>query len=113
MDLSVEVGRACREADAFLVEKGKATSPLLQVELFERGQERAEHLTHLVKQLQARRELLMTELGRLDASWIQGPISESGERPAQLARAEEIYRLLSYYERWSGHLRERIVQLAL
>ena len=31
MDLSLEVGKACREADAFLAEKAKVTSPLLQV----------------------------------------------------------------------------------
>src|ERR1700744_6474575 len=38
MDLSLEVGKACREADAFLAEKAKVTSPLLQVSFFERGQ---------------------------------------------------------------------------
>jgi Fe-S protein assembly co-chaperone HscB len=111
MDVSLQVGQACREADDFLVEKGKATSPLLQVEMFERAQERVEKLTALLKQLDARRESLMIELRQLDSSWITGTIS--GARPAQLKGAEEIYRLLSYYERWSGHLRERIVQLAL
>jgi len=44
MDLSLEVGKACREADAFLAEKAKATSPLLQVTFFERGQEFADKL---------------------------------------------------------------------
>jgi Fe-S protein assembly co-chaperone HscB len=113
MDVSLEVGRACREADVFLVEKGKATSPLLQVEIFERGQERVEHLTGLVKQLEARRESLMTELKQIDSSWVQDPATDPGERRTQLSGVEEIYRLLSYYERWNGHLRERIVQLSL
>jgi curved DNA-binding protein CbpA len=113
MDISLEVGRACREADAFLVEKKNATSPLLQVEIFEHGQERAERLTALVKQLEARRESLMTELKQMDASWEQDPANDPGGRGTQLRGVEEIYRLLSYYERWGGHLRERIVQLSL
>ena len=42
MDLSLEVGKACREADAFLAEKARVPSPLLQVTFFERGQEFAD-----------------------------------------------------------------------
>ena len=109
MDLSLEVGQACRQADAFLVEKGKATSALLQVELFERGQERAQELTALVKQLESRRESLINDLKQVDSAWIQGEVGHD----MQLRRIEEIYRLLSYYERWSNHVRERIVQLSL
>ena len=47
MDLSLEVGKACREADAFLAEKAKVTSPLLQVTYFERGQEFVDKLQAL------------------------------------------------------------------
>jgi hypothetical protein len=113
MDVSLEVGQACRTADRFLVEKGKATSPLLQVDLFERGQERAQELTALAKQLESRRELLITELMQVDSNWMRGSVTDPAERKGQLARLEEIYRLLSYYERWTNHLRERIVQLSL
>jgi len=110
MNLSLEVAQACREADLFLSKKAKATSPLLQVELFERGQEHVQTLTWVVKQLESRRELLMTELMQVDSIWVQ---RTAGRETGQLDRIEEIYRLLSYYERWSGHLRERIVQLSL
>src|SRR4051812_7937935 len=37
MDLFVEVGQVCRDADAFLAEKAKVTSPLLKVQMFEKG----------------------------------------------------------------------------
>ena len=113
MDVSLEVGRACREADQFLAEKAKVTSPLLQVGLFERGQDQIEKLTALVKQLESRRELLLGELQQVDSIWMQGPVTDPAGRKAQLMRLEEIYRLLSYSERWTGHLRERIVQLSL
>lgn len=113
MDVSLEVGQACRDADLFLFEKGKATSPLLQVELFERGQERTQKLATLAKQLESRRESLITELMQVDSIWKQESVTEPAGHKGQLARLEEIYRLLSYYERWSGHLRERIVQLSL
>ena len=113
MDLSLEVGQACREADGFLTEKGQATSPLLQVALFERGQEHAQRLAALASQLDTRRELLLDEVKQEDLIWVQGSDTERASRQAQLGRLEEIYRLLSYYERWSGHLRERVVQLAL
>ena len=43
-DLFAEVATTCRNADAFLAEKDKATSPLLQVQLFERAQEWVERL---------------------------------------------------------------------
>src|SRR6516164_10776349 len=36
-DLFVEVAAACRDSDAFLAEKRKITSPLVQVGFFERG----------------------------------------------------------------------------
>ena len=38
-DLFAEVATVCKSADHFLAEKTKATSPLLQVRLFERGQD--------------------------------------------------------------------------
>src|SRR5260370_11679321 len=37
MDVSMEVARLCRQADAFIGEKNRTTSPLLLVQMFERG----------------------------------------------------------------------------
>src|SRR5450432_837559 len=38
-DLFAEIAAVCHKADQFLAEKNKVTSPLLQVQLFERAQE--------------------------------------------------------------------------
>ena len=46
-DLFAEVANTCRKADGFLDEKNNATSPLLQVQLFERGQDWIEKLNLL------------------------------------------------------------------
>ena len=58
MDLSLEVGKACREADAFLAEKAKVTSPLLQVSFFERGQEFVDKLQALRQRVNALNDAL-------------------------------------------------------
>src|SRR5882724_9760255 len=69
-DLFAEVANSCRSADGFLAEKSKATSPLVQVQLFERGQEWVEKLNGLQRKLNELREKLNVELKSLDAQWI-------------------------------------------
>src|SRR5258706_8031289 len=69
-DLFAEVANTCRSADGFLVEKNKATSPLLQVQLFERGQDWVEKLNGLHRKLKELREKLTGELKSLDEQWI-------------------------------------------
>src|SRR5208282_2179133 len=68
-DLFAEVATTCRNADTFLAEKGKTTSPLLQVQLFERAQEWTERLNSLQRKLNERREKLTNELKSLDEQW--------------------------------------------
>ena len=70
MNVFMEIGQACRETDSFLAEKNTVSSPLLKVQFFERGQERAEKLSHLQKQVNHRRESLVTELKVVDMEWI-------------------------------------------
>src|SRR5277367_1619702 len=50
-DLFAEVAANCRNTDVFLAEKGKVTSPLLQIQLFERGQDWVEKLNLLQRKL--------------------------------------------------------------
>ena len=108
MDLSLEVGKACREADAFLAEKAKVTSPLLQVTFFERSDEFADISKALRQRLNATNERLLEELRQIDAAW------QSGSTPQKplLPRLEELYRLFSYFARWTGQIQERIVRLS-
>lgn len=108
MDLSLEVGKACREADAFLAEKVKITSPLLQVTFFERGHEYADKLQVLRQQIDTFSGRLIEELQRVDGEWI----SSMDAHKTLLPRLEELSRLLGYFARWTGQLQERVVRLS-
>jgi curved DNA-binding protein CbpA len=109
-DLFAEVATVCKSADNFLAEKSKATSPLLQVQLFERAQEWIETMNSLQRKLNGLREKLTSELKLLDEKWIENNL---GARGGLLKKLEEFYRLLSYFKRWNGQIQERIVQLLL
>src|SRR5271170_4428154 len=109
-DLFAEVSMACRSADGFLVEKSKVTSPLLQVQLFERGQDWVGKLNVLQRKLNELREKLTEELKSLDTRWIS---ADTHSRKEILPRLEELYRLFGYFNRWNGQIQERVVQLSL
>ena len=110
-DLFAEVATVCRSTDNFLAEKNQVTSPLLQIQLFERAQEWVERLRALQTRLTRLYDQLVEELKSLDALWTSK--SQSGERTALLNRLEELYRLFGYFNRWNGQIQERIVQLSL
>jgi curved DNA-binding protein CbpA len=97
MDMFFQVGKLCREADQFLAEKRQVTSPLLKVQLFERGQPFHDKLNALGGELRVR-------LGTLEDELKTSP---------PVSRLEAIYRLVSYYTRWLAQLQERSVQLTL
>jgi DnaJ-domain-containing protein 1 len=108
-DLFAEVSTVCRSADGFLAEKRQVTSPLLQVQLFERGQDWVEKLNVLQRKLNELREKLTDELKSLDAQWIS---ADEVLRKEILPRLEELYRLFSYFNRWNNQIQERVVQLS-
>ena len=105
MELFFSVGKLLREVDGFVAEKGRATSPLLQVDLFERGQDWIEKLGAIRALVDSRREPLIEELKRLSAGW-------EVNLPKPLERLLEIWRLLSFYDRWLAQIQERKVQLS-
>ena len=108
MDLSLEVGKACRDADAFLAEKAKVTSPLLQVSFFERGQTFVETLQAIQRRVRTLNEQLSEELKHIDAEWESHPDA----RKSLLPRIEELHRLFTYFARWIAQLQERVVRLS-
>jgi curved DNA-binding protein CbpA len=108
-DLFAEVATFCRNTDKFLAEKSKVASPLLQVQRFEQAQGWIDQLRAVQTKLAGLHEKLVEELKLLDASWA----SQAGERTVLLNRIEELYRLFGYFNRWSGQIQERIVQLSL
>ncbi len=105
MDLFFAIGKEFRAGDALLVEKSQATSPLLQVQVFERGQDGVEKLGALRQTIAVRRDALLLELEPMNAAW-----ENSAARP--LERLQEIWRLLSFYERWLAQIQERLVKLS-
>jgi DnaJ-domain-containing protein 1 len=106
MNLFVEVARICREADAFLTEKNKITSPLLRVPMFKRGAEWTEKLQALQQKLNARRDELTQELKLMNRAW------ETPHTHRPLERLEELYRHFSFIARWVEQIQERAVQFS-
>ncbi|HEX9045436.1 MAG TPA: hypothetical protein VF988_00300 [Verrucomicrobiae bacterium] len=109
-DLFAEVATTCRNADVFLSEKARISSPLVQVQFFERSQEWVEKLNALVQRLNALREQLINRLQALDEKWIA---ADATARPGLLPALEELYRFFGYFNRWNSQIQERIVQLSL
>jgi curved DNA-binding protein CbpA len=105
MELFFSIGKVFREVDAFLAQKAKATSPLLQVQFFERGQDWIEKLGALREKIFARRETLLGEVQAMNGSW-----ETAGPKPT--AALLRIWRLLSFYDRWLTQIQERVVQLS-
>ena len=114
MDLFVEVGQLCRDVDAFLTQRGHVTSPLLKVQMFERGMEWTDQLQSLQQRINAKRDELTAELQQMNTLWASVPAVGSPGRVAALPleRLEQIYRVFSYVARWSEQIQERNVQLA-
>ncbi len=108
-DFFAEIAARCRQADVFLAEKRQATSPLLQVQFFERGQEWIGHLNQLQQKLNELRKQLTVELTTLDEKWMA---ADAGSRREMLPVLEELYRRFSYFNRWSNQIQERVLQLS-
>jgi curved DNA-binding protein CbpA len=113
VDLSMEVGKVCREADGIVQEQRGVTSPLLKVKWFGRNQAQLDKLRQLQNQIGAQREGALGELKEIDSRWSPGPHSDSTDHDAQLVQLEEIYRLFSYFDRWLQQIQERMVELSV
>lgn len=112
MDYFFEIGRLCRETDAFLREKATVTSPVLKVQLFERSQEWTDQFNAVQRKINARRDELALELKAMNPAWESVASTGAPREKLPLGRLEEIYRLLGYFARWSEQIQERIVQLS-
>jgi molecular chaperone HscB len=112
MEFFFEVAQLFKQTDAFLAEKSKKSSPMLQVQLFETAQDWIEKLRGLQQQLGLRQQELAAELTRMDERWVEQEKADS-RRGDMLRQLEELYRLFSYYGKWEAQLQERIVQLSL
>jgi DnaJ-domain-containing protein 1 len=109
MNAFMEITNVCRGADAFLAEKNATTSPLLRLQLFERGLESTEKLMALQRKVNSWREELLTRLKEIDGEWER----KAGDHKGLLELLEKHCQLLGYIGRWSAQIQERIVQLSL
>ncbi|MBA4146477.1 MAG: DnaJ domain-containing protein [Verrucomicrobia bacterium] len=114
MDLFVEIGQTCRDADTFIAERAKVTSPLMKVQLFEKGMEWTDNLNALQQKINKKRDELIDELKQLNSVWESAPATGSPDRASKLPfeRLEQIYRIFSYVNRWTEQIQERVVQLS-
>jgi curved DNA-binding protein CbpA len=108
-DLFVRVAAVCRDTEGFLAGKARTVSPLLQVQLFERGQAWIEQLNGLQKKLSGFHDELLAKLRWLDTQWA----ADGSSRAALLDELENLYRSFSYFNRWNAQIQERIVQLSV
>lgn len=112
-DLFFQVGALCRQVDAFLADRSKATSPLGKAGLFARGLEWTGRLQDLLQKIGQTQTSFETELHSMNGHWLTPAPRSERDHPRQLARLEEIYRHVSYLNRWTAQLQERLVQLAV
>jgi DnaJ-domain-containing protein 1 len=110
-DLFASISEICRQADVFLWEREKVTSPLLKIQWFERAQEWIAQLNSWQKKLGEMREQLNTRLESLDHQWARDG-ADDAKKPAILARLEELYRFYGYFNRWQNQLQERVARLS-
>ena len=111
-DLFMEIARASRQTDGFLVRQAGITSPLLRAQSFTEAQEFADQLTGLQQTIKARNDLLLLKLRELDGVWAERSVIPD-ERPILLAELEIICRWLGFFSRWNGQIQERLLRLML
>jgi curved DNA-binding protein CbpA len=114
MDLLMEIGQACREADPFIARRESA-SPLLKAHMMETGMGLTDRLTSLKRQVETRQAEIWAELQGMNAEWAAAPSPGTPERASALplARLEQHARALSYLARGAGQIQERLTQLML
>lgn len=110
-DWFVDIAAVCQEADMFLLEREKVTSPLLKIQWFQRAQDWIERIQVWQQKLNELRGELDERLKVLDAAWLTAsPTPEA--KTASLARLEELYRFYGYFNRWQNQLSERVARLS-
>ena len=112
MELFLRVREVCQQADAFLAEREGVSSPLLKVQMFERAQDLIDSLLKMQQQINAWHEGLIARLKEIDSAWDGTGAGPAGNSEEALDKIEELYPLFSYFNRWTGQIQDRIVQLS-
>jgi curved DNA-binding protein CbpA len=114
-DLIIPAEQLCREATAFLAEKARATSPLVQAQYFQQGLDWTGRIQAMQQRLQVYRDQLDAAVQALNPAWAAVDSVHVSRRAEHLplAQLEEFFRAYSYVTRFQQQLQERVVQLAL
>jgi DnaJ-domain-containing protein 1 len=97
------IGQTCRSVDQFMAEKNRATSPMLQAQMFGKGLEWNDVIAELqgrVGEVKARAEAELQQIGK---NWPR-------EKP--LARIAGLAHVFAMTGRWEAQLQERFAALA-
>lgn len=104
------VAQLCRQVDDFLKAKSQVSSPMLQLQFFERTQEWMEKLNALQQRLTVQHNTLTHSLQMLDHEWNEARTEDTTHREL-LGRAEELYRQWAFQTRWMAQIQERLARL--
>jgi curved DNA-binding protein CbpA len=112
--LVMKVAKKCREADGFIDEKRRITSPILKARVFAKSAAWVDELTGLLQEGQRAEAALEERIGALNPAWEAAPPPSDPGRSAALpmAEVEELYRAASFLARSRQQLRARIGLLA-
>ena len=103
IDLFARIGQTCRQVDVFLTERGRATSPMLQAQLFAQGLEWGDQVSELQQQVGGVRTRAEEDLKEIAQRW-------PGEKP--MARLAALAHTFAMIAKWEAQLRERFSNLA-
>lgn len=118
-DLFIRMSGLFRAVDLFLREKNQASSTLLKAEMFGKAMEWHDQLAEAQEGLARQRNVIYEQIRELDQRWSggdrgnreKGP-ARDGEEAKLLTELEELYRKLSYLNRWTVQIQERMVRCA-
>jgi len=103
MDLVMRVGQTCRSVDQFLAERGKATSPIMQAQLFAHGLEWSDRVSELLTAVNTLRIQAETQLKDIASRW-------PADKP--ILELQKLAHVFATVARWEGQLKERFGALA-
>jgi DnaJ-domain-containing protein 1 len=111
-DLFIQISGMFRRIDSLLEENARATSPLLKAQVFERIMDANDQLGKLQEEIARKRLVLIEALKSIDQKWEIESAAPGEQRSGLLSEIEEVYRMLSYLNRWTVQIQERAVRCA-
>jgi len=106
-DLFMQVGQACREADQFLKAHANAASSILKAQRLIQARPVLARCQTILQSLEAWQGKLVEVLQQHNESWL----ASDSNHGKLLSDLEQLSRLLSYQDRWTRQIKERMFLL--